>query len=281
MKKPISLLLAVFMLFTLTACGGSGDNGKDDDNGSEDIVVIDNEFCYLAITGINADDESEYVLNTRIENKTDDTDYVFGILSASVNGVYCIPGFEAEAAAGKSAEENVTIYADDFCGVDIGEYTDIELTFAMYESEFWYEDPIAVETVHVYPAGEENARLFVREAQDSDIVLVDNEYITLIATGFGSDEFWAYKVDLYLVNKTDASAMFVAENTTVNGIEIDPYFAYDVAPGKCRFCTMAFSEADFEFAEIENVESVEFFFSSYDEYIWDTVFAEEQISIVP
>ncbi len=52
--------------------------------------------------------------------------------------------------------------------------TDIELTFKVYDSNDWSADPVGKETIHVYPYGEENAVAFVREAQATDNVIIDN-----------------------------------------------------------------------------------------------------------
>ena len=50
----------------------------------------------------------------------------------------------------------------------------LELTFKVYDSNDWSADPVGKETIHVYPYGEENAVAFVREAQATDNVIIDN-----------------------------------------------------------------------------------------------------------
>ncbi len=56
----------------------------------------------------------------------------------------------------------------------------------MYDSNDWSADPVGKETIHVYPYGEENAVAFVREAQATDNVIIDNDYVTVIVTGYRS-----------------------------------------------------------------------------------------------
>ena len=82
--------------------------------------------------------------------------------------------FASEVAAGKKANEEINFSTDTLEENGIVEYTDIELTFKVYDSNDWSADPVGKETIHVYPYGEENAVAFVREAQATDNVIIDN-----------------------------------------------------------------------------------------------------------
>ena len=55
----------------------------------------------------------------------------------------------------------------------------------MYDSNDWSADPVGKETIHVYPYGEENAVAFVREAQATDNVIIDNGVATRKSKGGG------------------------------------------------------------------------------------------------
>lgn len=99
---------------------------------------------------------------------------MFSVESASINGVQCDPMFASEVAAGKKANEEINFSTDTLEENGIVEYTDIELTFKVYDSNDWSADPVGKETIHVYPYGEENAVAFVREAQATDNVIIDN-----------------------------------------------------------------------------------------------------------
>jgi len=61
----------------------------------------------------------------------------------------------------------------------------LELTFKVYDSNDWSADPVGKETIHVYPYGEENAVAFVREAQATDNVIIDNGVATRKSKGGG------------------------------------------------------------------------------------------------
>lgn len=115
-----------------------------------------------------------YTLKAQLENKSTEKTYMFSVESASINGVQCDPMFASEVAAGKKANEEINFSTDTLEENGIVEYTDIELTFKVYDSNDWSADPVGKETIHVYPYGEENAVAFVREAQATDNVIIDN-----------------------------------------------------------------------------------------------------------
>lgn len=226
MKKLVTLLLSLALVLSLAACGGeatpdasddapaSSQNEESTENDNtenqivfEEVVAIDNAECAVKITEIDPDNMWGYTLKAQLENKSTEKTYMFSVESASINGVQCDPMFASEVAAGKKANEEINFSTDTLEENGIVEYTDIELTFKVYDSNDWSADPVGKETIHVYPYGEENAVAFVREAQATDNVIIDNDYVTVIVTGYEDDEIWGYTANLFLLNKTDKTVM--------------------------------------------------------------------------
>jgi hypothetical protein len=208
---------------------------------------------------------------------------MFAVESASINGVQCDPYFASTVLAGKKANESITFSDDIFRenGIDIM-YTDIELTFRVYDDDDWAADDVVYTTVHIYPYGEENAARFVRDAQDSDIVLVDNEYVTAIVTGFEQDSIWGYTANLFLVNKTDSTVMFTVDDVSINGFMADPFYAESVASGKCAFSAIEWSDSDLTENDITEVQEIEFKFRAYNEDEWlDDDYANKKVTLNP
>lgn len=193
MKKLVTLLLSLALVLSLAACGGEATPDASDDAPAssqneectendntenqivfEEVVAIDNAECAVKITEIDPDNMWGYTLKAQLENKSTEKTYMFSVESASINGVQCDPMFASEVAAGKKANEEINFSTDTLEENGIVEYTDIELTFKVYDSNDWSADPVGKETIHVYPYGEENAVAFVREAQATDNVIIDN-----------------------------------------------------------------------------------------------------------
>ncbi len=304
MKRLITLVLVLALTFSLMACGVGTKNEEDDPTklkesesvkteatnqseseketesekeseseetepsnqelAFEEMVAVDNEECLIKITGIEPDNMWGYTLKVQVENKSADKTYMFSVDNAAVNGVQCDPLFVTEVAPGKKANEQINFMGDELEENGIDNYTDIELSFRVYDSDDWSADPVAEETVHVYPYGEEKAVTFTREAQASDIVIVDNAYVTAVVTGYEEDEIWGFTVNLFLLNKTDKELMFTADDVSVNGFMAEPLFATSVAAGKCTFADMTWLGDEFETNGITSVEEIEMTFRAYD-----------------
>ncbi len=301
MQKIVALLMAVVLLLSFCACSSTdttsknekSDSSNSDNNSAEskpekaeitftESVAVDNESCVFKIVGIEPDNFWGYTLKTELENKSADKTYTFSVESASINGVQCDPFFATDVAAGKKARSDISFSDKVLQKNGVGDYTDIELTVRVYDSSEWDADDVARETVHIYPYGQEKAVKYTREAQDGDNVVIDNEYVTAVVTGYEVDEIWGYTVNLFLINKTDKSVMFSANDVSVNGFMADPFFGKTVHAGKCTFASMSWSDTTLAENQITDVEEIEFVFRIYDWNNWGTPeFANEKITLNP
>lgn len=284
MKKLVTLPLSLALLLSLVACGNNetpsisdkipdaSPNGGVEQNSDkttnqitfESLVAVDNEECIIKITEIDPDNMWGFTLKTELENKSAEKTYMFSIESAAINGVQCDPLFASEVAPGKKANENISFSNSSLEKNGVGDYTDIELTFRVYDNNDWLAEAVARETVHIYPYGEDKATTFVREAQSSDNVIADNEYITAVVIGYENDAIWGYTVNLFLLNKTDKNVMFSVNDASVNGYMADPFFATSVSAGKCSFNSMSWSDNTLNENGISEVGEIEFTLRVYD-----------------
>ena len=299
MKKALVLVLLCSLLFSMTACGENGSTAElpsvssdaeseqqetyeetekersaqeitSDDTSTESIpfetvTVADNEACSIIIREIEEDSIWGYTLKTLLENRSVDKTYMFSVQSASVNGVEADPLFAREVAAGMKANEEISFTGDKLTENGITQYTDIALSFRVYDNDDWMADLVYEDTIHVYPYGQEKAEKYVREMQPSDIIVAENEYASVAVTGYTEDPVWGYTVNLFLVNKTsDHAIMFSVDDASVNGYMIDPFFATTVNPGNCAFREMSFSDSALEENSITNIDEIAFSLRAYD-----------------
>ncbi|MCR5808076.1 MAG: hypothetical protein K6G56_00785 [Clostridiales bacterium] len=301
MKRTITLLLAVLLVLTMVCCSCSNSDHSDkpadttEQHGEntntpaetdkpadpvrtepapteppavfEEVTVVDNDYCTIKVTEIDPNNIWGYTLKVFFENKSSDKTYMFSVTDASVNGVEWDPLFAAEIPAGKKKNDEIS-FSDDEKTALLSEFTDIELTFRVHDSDDWSADDVANETVHIYPLGEDKATAYVRDPQPTDKVIVDNDQITIIVTGYATDTFWGYSAKMYLVNKTDKKLMFSSDDVSVNGYMCDPYWAISLAPGKVAFTSMSWSESTFEENGITEVEEIVFALRVYEYDNW-------------
>lgn len=275
-KKLLSVLLSGGLITILLAgCGSSSGSSTPAASNPvettsapevkfEEVTVVDNDECTIKITDIDADNMWGDTLKVYLENKNDEKTYMYSVVSASVNGIEVDPLFANKVAAGKKVNKEIN-FMDDGLKKNGIEFTDIAMTFRVYDSnELADYEEVARETVHVYPLGEENATLFVREEQASDQVLIDNEKCKATVIGTENDSILGYTLNLYLENKSDSSVMFYVEDVSVNGYMIDPFWARSVSAGNVAFSDMSFNTSAFEENNIETVEAIELTIRAYN-----------------
>lgn len=224
----------------------------------EEITPVDNEFCSVTIREIDPDSIWGYTLKAVLENKSTDKTYMYSIESATVNGVHCDPLFANEIAPGKKSNEDITLSSSTLKENGITDFTDIELVFRIYDSNDWSADPVFHDAVHIYPQGEDKAVQFVREPASTDQILIDNDQVSVIATGYDPDSIWGYSINLYLVNKTDQNLMYSVDGASINGFMADPFFATTVNASRSEFTSLSWSNSKLEENGITDVEEIEF-----------------------
>ena len=234
----------------------------------EEVTAIDNEYCLVKITGMEEDDLwGGTALNVYLENRTADKTLTFTVENVSVNGVSWTPLFAAEVAAGEKTNDEISFFDDELEAL-LPEFTDVELVLRVYDSDDWSADDYVRETVHVYPFGIDKATVYVREPQDTDTVIVDNDQFSVIVTGYDPDSFWGYAAKLYLVNKSDKNLSFTCDDVSVNGFMCEPYWSETLGPGKSAFSDVDWADSTFEENGIEDVEEIKMTFRVYDDDDW-------------
>ncbi len=292
MKRHFAYLLLFALCMSLWGCSPEAPSETGGPSGTstkapttipdfQEQVIADNEHCTIKVTGIEDNPIWGYTLKVYLENKSAATTYMMAVDSASINGVQADPLFAKEVSPGKKANGEISFPKELFGGNDIGPYSDIELNFRIYDAKDWSADPVSEPGAHIYPLGEAAAAKFTRPQKDTDTVLVDNEHVTVILEGFRLDDIWGYTADLFLVNKTKSPAMFSADEVSVNGFMVDPFYAESLNGGSCTFSTMSWSEHSFEESAITEVDSVEFLLRVYDADDWDDVYVNQTIRLKP
>ena len=279
--------ITVLMAAVFAGCGSSsadsekGESTEAAQNAFEAFTAIDNEECSVVISELDTGGLFGYTVKTELENKSAEKTYMFTLDSASVNGVMCSALLAEEVAPGKKSNESITIASEELKKNGITEYTDIELVFRIYDSDDWSADPVAKEAVHIYPQGEEHAQKFVREAQPTDQVLVDNAQVSVIVTGYDPDHLWGYTANLYLVNKTGSELMFSVNDASVNGYMADPLFATAVGADRSAFTGISWSDSVLKEKGIDEVKEIEFTMRVYDTNDWLNDIVNETFTLQP
>ncbi|MBR5305422.1 MAG: hypothetical protein IKU47_00685, partial [Oscillospiraceae bacterium] len=294
MKKLISIILVISLCFGLVACGGPVQEGENsnltDDVKTENaqseseeaaeqknVVVIDNEHCYVEITEAGISKKAAEI-KLLLENRTSENNQMFTIESATVNGIDSDPFWATDVAAGKKANVTVEIALDEFAKDSVDKLSDIHIDFRVYDYDDWMADDYARESVNIYPYGEDKIEKYLRTDEVTDIILVDNEYVKVVAFGVDPDDLFGYEVLLYIENKTETDIMVSSESVSVNGFMCDPFWATEVVSNAVKFTSVQWYDSLLEESEIESVDEVEMTLKAYDYDSWGDYYVEDVVT---
>lgn len=260
MKPLFAIVLCLLLVFSFAACGSEQKEKEDhiqqdieidqtqtpDEPVFKDVVLLDNDFATVTVTGIDPDNMWGYTLQVQVVNKSQQ-ELSFTTENACVNDVMCDPLFLTDVSAGKEANEEMNFMAD------VGDITKIELDLKAYDPETFAD--IFVESCTFYPMGEAEAKPFVRTPVAGEQVVFDNENCTMIILSAGTDD-WGYSVEVYLQNKTDKNLMFYLDDSEINSKELDGLWATEVAAGKQAFSSITWFAEDLEDNGIDTVNEI-------------------------
>lgn len=268
----------------------SGDASEEDNEDSgitfENQVLVDNEECSITVKGIDPDGKQGYTLSMEVENKSSDKTYMFGKKEVYVNGVYMTAIWSDKVTAGKKSIEDLYFYDYLLESFGIETITDIQMTVYAYDVDGSSTDYVAEETVHIYPYGEENATVYERQALDTDQILMDNEYVTVIVTGFEVQNDGDYEIGLYLVNKTDVQVLYCLDDVSVNDYIVDAGGGVWLAADKQCKSSFQVDQEDLEDCGItdpeEGIDTIELLLEVYSAEIgYSEPLVSETVTICP
>ena len=269
---------------------GAGDAGNSSDDSAKSAssgaasafsqVLVDNDNLYFAIKDVRTDAALGYEWKVYVENRTD-KNLMFSFEKVSVNGVMCDPYWAEVINAGKKGNCEITWMRDALQERKIGDVNQVDFTLNVYNDDDYTEAALMHDPFAVYPLGEENASAAVREQAASDHVLVDDDNCAVIITGFEPDNSWGYAMKLYLVNKTDRDMVFSVDNSSVNGIMCDPFWAEIVCAGKTSYSTVLWDKNALAENDIADVEEISLPLKVYADEDIGNPYVDETFELTP
>ena len=228
-----------------------------------ETVLVDNEYCKLTITSIEANDGALFTLNAVLENKSD-KNITFSFQNGSVNGYMINPGWVASMAAGQTSEASIGFSKGDIKMTGADEVTEIKTSLIGFDSDT-LADQYVDEPVVIYPMGEANVKRYPREDQPTDKVVFDNDKCRMVVYDSGMDIALGYTLSVYMENKTeDCKLAFLTNGCSVNGIEMSPTWAQSINAGCNAYSKIFWLGNPFQENGIDKVEKVDIQIRSYN-----------------
>ncbi len=242
-----------------------------------DGVFIDNELCRIQAVSLEKG-EYYYVLHLSVENRTE-KELKFYAGDVYVNRQDCTD-WDCEVPAGEISEEELTLYGvEKYAGVtELSDITELYLPLEIYdEREAWLDifevswegywpEPIFQQTIYYYPQGEAQYVPFTYERQPDDVVVVDNEELTLLIIGDVYNEDGGYEIKLFLENHTNKRVWYEIEELALNGFLCQPFYEWecDLYPGTGTYGTIEYFDYWKDETEGDKITEISFSLSARD-----------------
>lgn len=257
-----------------TGSGNGGSGSSSAEVSVEEQVVYDANDIKITVNGIE-DGWMGTELKMLIENNSG-KNITVQTRNANVNGFMVNTSMSADVAAGKKANDEMTIMTSGLKDCGITDIANIEFCFHIFESDTWdtlYDtDVISVKT--------SIADTYKQEVDDSGDILVDTNGIKIVTKGLSAnDSFWGPGVILYIENNSNQNVTVQVRDVSVNGFMVTSTMSEDVVAGKKAMSAVQFYSSDLADNSITDINEVELYFHIFDEKSWNTIFDSNVINI--
>ncbi|MGN0318111.1 MAG: hypothetical protein ACI4E1_09300 [Lachnospira sp.] len=198
------------------------DSMKKLDYGSK--VLVDNDTMTFTVNEIRQDDDMGYGVKVTINNKTN------GVLSVSwdnvvMNGWLCDPCWTVNVGANSQIESVVEIDSYLLGNSDIDKLTEMHFTLSACRDTNSMITSLYSGEFAIYPYGEGAVKSDVREAKDTDKLVVSDGNCSFVITECKNDSNWGYSIKVYLENKTGNDMIYDVESVSLGGKPVEPYWS--------------------------------------------------------
>lgn len=187
MNKILLFSAALVLSLSLVSCNGAGAPAEATAESSpydalgemslEEVVAVDNDECRITVTGIeqcevDGSDAMAHEIFLHLENKNAESELVFYVDSATVNGLEWKSFFSEFVSAGEEAYTSIYFGTNDF-DTAVGPFTDVELVLCAYDNGENGGNVVGEGTVRLYPYGEDGAELYKNELSSVSVSKAD------------------------------------------------------------------------------------------------------------
>lgn len=289
MKKTVSLLLALLLVLSLTACGGTDDallqpntDGGAGENGSqsakvtvEQAMLLDQDGIKIQAKELVTDGMMGAELKVLIENDTD-KDLTIQCRNSSVNGYMVETMFSAEVAAGKKANDTITFLSSDLELSGVDTIADMEFSFHIFTTDDW-DTVLDSRQVQVKTSA---AETYSYAYDHPGTQVYEDKGVKLVAKGLNEENsILGPGLVMYIHNTGDKAITVQARDTSVNGFMVETIFSQEVMPGKHAVSAVTFMDSDLEENSITQIQDLELSFHIFDTATWKTIADTDPIKL--
>lgn len=309
LNKFSALVLSVFLLICLCACGGTGkdappsameaapestgdlliyDRIEYPAEAAEDAVapgspvpvqanigetvLFDEQNVKITATGIRYGGWAGPELLLTFENNTGQ-DLAFTCEDLYINGCKTGRGLYTEAAVGVTADDAMSIYSVDLAAYGIDVIAEITLSFRVTDEQwdtYCLTDLITVRTDA--PAD------YVFAFEPGGEVLYEGKGFKIVSLGRADEEtYWGPATLLYFENNTKRTVTFQTRDASAGGHRLDAILSATLRPGMCAIDDLSVDKSELAQYGVGEIGMLALRFLVFDDGTGDEILATNEI----
>lgn len=302
-KNMLAVLLAAVTLSTCAAgCGSPSEGGRtvpDKEEGQElpeqetgevsapedssqeaevsiqEQVLLEQEGLKITAKELTEDSIWGPAVAVLIEN-SGQQDVTVQIRNMSVNGIMADPMFSCEVAAGKSANDTITLMSSSLEAAGITTIQNMEFSFHIFDTESW-DTIVDTEMIRLATSADGTQEQTVN---NSGTKVLEQDGISITIQELDSEEsFWGADVYVYIENNSSRNITVQARSVSINGFMVEPIFSPEVVAGKKAFNSITFMESDLSNNGITSIDEMEISFHVFETESMDTILDSEPVVV--
>lgn len=244
----------------------------------EEQVLVDQDNIKITAKSITLPEPDSYKrpeLVLLVENNSSDSINV-GLTNSSVNKIMANLSLYGDVLPGKSSNLTISLDPTELAMQGIVNVGLIETQFKINKSED-YKELFTSDRVSIKTSEFDNVSM---EPVQQGEIIYDKDGVTISYLETGVDSFWEEtQVSLQIINKSGQDISVSADDVSVNGYMIDPYFFANVVDGTTSYSSIGFRQEELDTNDIDTVTEVEFVLSIINFETYDTLSTSDVITI--
>lgn len=232
----------------------------------EEAVILEQDGIKITVKSLDLNAFMGPEIKLLIENNTDKSVTV-QTRDASVNGYMVSTMMSADVAAGKKANDKITIMNSNLKDAGITTIADVELSFHVFDSDTWStifdSEMIRIET--------SAADGYNYTYDNSGTPIYNENDIEIVVKGLSNDSILGPSLVVYISNNGSQDVTVQTRDVSINGFMVTAMLSCDVKPGKHAIDTVSFLNSEIKENDIKTVDNVELSFHIFDSNSWKTI----------
>jgi hypothetical protein len=239
----------------------------------EEQVLVDQDGIRITAQEYVTDGFLGDGIRVLLENDSEE-DRMISCNALIVNDYMITDLFTSEVAAGKKSNETIELMSSELEAAGIDPVGKVEIYFNVF-------DPATYETVFATDCCTIETSQFANMdtvADETGTELYNEGGVRIVGKAVDENSFWGTAILLYAENNSGRNVVIQADDLSINGFMMTPYFSATVYDGKKIINTIDILSTELEENGITSVEDVELKFHILDEETYDTIAESDVIS---